>query len=262
MFVILVIFLIGSKAYDDDDLVQEVVEDAEDIYSEDPAESTYEQPPRPRRPFVHPLTDMPPAAEDIYTSYYFPKHPDLRLPIGEEVTVLCHVENEGEVDYNVSAIMGSLNNPFQFDFFVQNFTLAPIATPVPAGVEFTFAYTFQLHPALEPNEFALAATVFYDDGIRAYSSTFFNATVEVYHAKPAFTPQDILKMVVTLAATVLFGYMGFNLAFGKKSAPAALKGKGTAAKDKSKDDWSSEFLGNTSGKKSPTRSKKGGSKKK
>lgn len=62
----------------------------------------------------HPLTDMPGGADDVQTASYFPDSPDLKLPIGEVVTSLCHFANTGRSNYNISAIMGSLNAPFDF----------------------------------------------------------------------------------------------------------------------------------------------------
>lgn len=52
--------------------------------------------------FKHPLTDMPPSAEDVTTSYFFPAHTDLKMPAGEVVTALCHFANSGSGYYNIS----------------------------------------------------------------------------------------------------------------------------------------------------------------
>ncbi len=75
--------------------------------------------------FRHPLTDMPPGSSDVETSFYYPGHEDVKIPIGESVTVLCHFINDGLEPLNVTAIMGSLNNVFQFDHFIQNYSYKP-----------------------------------------------------------------------------------------------------------------------------------------
>ena len=125
--------------------------------------------------FKHPLTDMPVESEDIETSHYFPEHPDHKFPIGETVTALCHFSNDGSSYYNVSAIMGSLNSPFEFRHHYQNYSYKPIGTVVKAGEEISFKYGFQLHSELEPIEYQLAITVFYDsESGDSYSTTFFN----------------------------------------------------------------------------------------
>lgn len=122
----------------------------------------------------HPLTNMPGSSEDIETSFFFPDHPDQKLPIGEIVTVLCHFSNDGLTPLNVTAIMGSLNSPFDFNFFVQNFTYKPYGVVVKGGEEITLEYQFQLHPALEPVDFTLSQSIFYESDTEGFSSTFFN----------------------------------------------------------------------------------------
>lgn len=126
------------------------------------------------RVFRHPLTDMPAPAEDIESAHFFPDHTDQKFPIGEVVTALCHFSNEGSTFYNVSAIMGSLNSPFEFRHHFQNYSYKPFGTVVKPGEEVTFSYSFPLHPDLEPVDYQLAITVFYESDKMGYSTTFFN----------------------------------------------------------------------------------------
>ena len=42
------------------------------------------------------------------------------LPIGETVTVLCGLVNDGDAPINVTNIQGSLNSPFDFNFYLMN----------------------------------------------------------------------------------------------------------------------------------------------
>ncbi len=126
------------------------------------------------RIFKHPLTDMPSQSEDISTSFYFPSHGDLKLPIGEVVTTLCHFGNKGASYYNISAIMGSLNSPYDFRHHFQNYSYKPIGMVVKSDEEITMQYSFQLHPDLEPVDYQLSITVFYESETEAFSTTFFN----------------------------------------------------------------------------------------
>jgi translocon-associated protein subunit alpha len=130
--------------------------------------------------FKHPLTDMPVHAEDVETSPYFPQHTDHKLPVGETVTALCHFSNEGAGSYNVTAVMGSLNSPFDFRHHFQNYSYKTFGTLVKAGEEMSFKYNFQLHSDLEPVDYQLAVTVFYQSDKQSFSTTFFNqvSTVE------------------------------------------------------------------------------------
>lgn len=124
--------------------------------------------------YRHPLTDMPPSAEDVESSPFFPDHTDQKFPIGEVVTALCHFTNDGPTYYNVSAIMGSLNSPFEFSHHFQNYSYKSFGTVVKPGEEITFKYTFQLHKELEPVDYQLAITVFYESEQHSFSTTFFN----------------------------------------------------------------------------------------
>lgn len=94
--------------------------------------------------FVHPLTNMPGSAEGVETSFFYPKYSNLKFPIGEIVTVLCHFSNNDEIPYNVSAIMGSLNSPYDFSQHIQNYTYKPLGIVVRPGDEITFEYQFQV----------------------------------------------------------------------------------------------------------------------
>jgi hypothetical protein len=94
--------------------------------------------------FIHPLTNLPPSASDIETSFYYPKYSLNKMPIGEIVTILCHFSNDNEIPFNVTAIMGSLNSPFDFNFYIQNYTYKPLGIIVQPGTEVTFEYQFQV----------------------------------------------------------------------------------------------------------------------
>ena len=61
------------------------------------------------------------------------------------MTVLCHFTNTAEhYPFNVTAIMGSLNSPFDFNFHVQNYSYKPLGIAVQTDEEFTFSYEFQV----------------------------------------------------------------------------------------------------------------------
>ena len=75
----------------------------------------------------------------------FCSHPDQKFPIGETVTVLCHFTNTAEhYPFNVTAIMGSLNSPLDFNFHVQNYSYRPLGVVIRPDEEFTFFYEFQV----------------------------------------------------------------------------------------------------------------------
>jgi len=153
------------------------------------------------RAFKHPLTDMPGSAEDMRTSYFFPHQPDLKLPIGEVITALCHFSNDGSGYYNISGIMGSLNAPIDFRHHFQNYSYKPFGMVVKGGEEISLRYSFQLHPELDPVDYQLAITVFYDSESESFSNTFFNQTVELYLPTSEYDMDTISAVLYSLLST-------------------------------------------------------------
>jgi hypothetical protein len=80
----------------------------------------------------------------------------------------------------------------------------------------------QLHPNLQPAEYAIAHTIFYDDGMAGFSSTFFNQTVELYTPEEGVGVGDTLRLVFFLASTVFVGGLFYFLVF-KEELPTFKK---------------------------------------
>lgn len=189
----------------------------------------------------HPLNDMPAASEDVKVTYHFPDHQNEHLPIGGDVTILCGFENEGEEALTVTAIMGSLNSPFDFDFHLQNYSYKKVDTEVQPGEEITFDYEFKLHHTLDAVEYVVAVTVFYEDDDESFASTFFNSTVTLEEVPEPFDAQSFFSFVLTFVLLVGGGFFAWSFVFGngKKSSSRRSVERGTAAKADS--DWSSSF---------------------
>ena len=94
----------------------------------------------------HPLTDMPDASSAVEVYSVFEKYPDNRLPLSEDVLLLGGFSNQGKTTLNITSVMGSINSPFDFSFYLMNMTKKDMAIPVPPGMEHSFAYPFQIHP--------------------------------------------------------------------------------------------------------------------
>lgn len=95
--------------------------------------------------FQHPLTNMPPSSSQIHTSSLIPKYENNKLPIGKLVTILCYFSNEGDRNLNITAIMGSLNSPHDFNYHIQNYTYKQIGIILQPQEEATFEYQFQVY---------------------------------------------------------------------------------------------------------------------
>jgi hypothetical protein len=97
---------------------------------------------------------------------------------------------------NITGIMGSMNDAFEFRNFRQNFTAKGLGVVVKGGEEITLQYPFVIYKEFEPLDYTLAHTVFYESDSEAFSSTFFN---QVIAACPS--PKDVC---VTFARTYTF----------------------------------------------------------
>lgn len=129
--------------------------------------------------FLHPLTNRPGASKDISTRYFLPVHQDKKFPIGKTSTILCHISNDGKTPYNVTAVMGSLNQAKGY-FFIQNYSYKTVGILVQPGEELSLHYDFEVHKDLDAMEYQLSHTVFYsNERHRGFSTTFFNE-VRIY----------------------------------------------------------------------------------
>lgn len=124
------------------------------------------------------LTDMPEASDDVIVNGYFPKNADLKFPLGEVVDVLFGVVNEGQDRINVTAVAGSLNSPYDFNYYMQNFTEVNYNTIIFEDGELSFRYQFKPIETIDLNvEYKVALTAFYESDEELFSSTFFNGTI-------------------------------------------------------------------------------------
>ncbi|EFJ43001.1 hypothetical protein VOLCADRAFT_109993 [Volvox carteri f. nagariensis] len=129
-------------------------------------------------PRAHPLTNLPPAGE-ISTGYFFPGYPTRQFIAGEPVKVVLGVRNEASENYNISMIMGSLNNAQEFRAYYWNFTQQLYFQIVEPSKELSVEYTFLPPKDLPPNDYQVALTVFYEAADGFKSTTFFNQTITV-----------------------------------------------------------------------------------
>lgn len=156
--------------------------------------------------YKHPLTDMPPAHDGVETAFWFAKSPKTQFPAGQPGEVTVGFYNGAAEPLNISAIMGSLNSPFDFSFHVQNFTYQMYDAKLQPGGEVSLDYTFIPYGQLQPREFALALTVFYHTDKQLYSSTFFNGTVDITEPESLIDSQLIFLYLMALGAVGAIGY--------------------------------------------------------
>lgn len=231
----MVVFPTVRAAEEEDDYDDAAAETTEEAAEEEDYDNAYE----PDQVNLHPLTDMPEASPDVITSYFFTKGIESGLPVGEEASVVVGLINNGEHSINVTRAMGSLNSPFNFGFYVQNFTTGPdqqggrVYQPqveIPAGEERSIEFSFTPREDIEPVDFVLCLTVFYEDDEETFSSHFFNQTVKFYEPASEMDAQSVFTMTVGVGFALTLTYVLFNCVVGgkRRTINSDSSGKGSA----------------------------------
>jgi translocon-associated protein subunit alpha len=157
--------------------------------------------------------DVIKPAEDVVTTFLFPDHPDSKLPVGKDVTVLIGFANTADESYQVSHIGGYLHSPFDFNYYIQNFTFKGYGDVVAPTSEVTFEYSFKSDETLLPLEYWLSVFIQYNSTTNdVYRNTVYNATIEIYEQAEAYDAKRFLSSAVfALGALGVAVYIGYNV---------------------------------------------------
>ena len=186
-----------ALAQDDEDEVDDDELEAEDVEEDEDEDADSGS--------VHPLTDMEGPSPDVLTTYILPElGDDLRVPVGEDVSIILGFINDVKTDSDggsmkVKAITGSLTSVRNPSAYIQNFTVLafnPVEI-VDAGAEMSFEYLFRVDSGVDLQPSQLALTVFYEgldeDGAPVdFTSTFFNETVMLHEDNKSFLLVDVI----------------------------------------------------------------------
>lgn len=236
-----------------DDVEDEVVDGEESVY-EEPVMEEYEE-----EEEWDGITLI--EHDDIITTVRFPGHPDKRLPLKEELTVLIGVTNNGKEVYNISVVGAALHSPFDFDYYIQNFTRKGFSEVMPPTAQYTLEYKFTPEAKLEPLEYWFSIFILINGTQRIYRNYAYNSTLTLT-AAPTNVLADIASVLFTL---VVLGGVGFGvytmITGGKKSKSKTKSAAPVAKKDDDDDDWDTDVYtqAKTSravGKKGPKKNKK------
>ncbi|OAY37293.1 translocon-associated protein subunit alpha [Manihot esculenta] len=179
-------------------------------------------------------------APGVDTVCVFPKNSARLVPAGEEAELLVGLKNDGESSINVIAIKASVHLPFDHRMLVQNLTAQPFNNAtVPASTQATFPYVFAVSKYLQPGNFDLVGTIFYEIDQHPYQSTFYNGTIEVVESGGFLSVESVFLVTLGVALLVLLGLWIHgqiqNLSKKTKRAPKVEIGTGT--RDASMDEW-------------------------
>jgi len=153
----------------------------------------------------------PVPSPDVRTAIVFPDFPTKRIPSGEIVEVLLGFTNTGRKEFNITTVTASLNHPVDTKYYIQNFTKIEYGLPVGAEEQISLSYRFRPDPLLEPRDFVLILSVFYqDESLTNYTNIFFNSTVSITEPDITFDFQKMFLYVGFLAVVGLIGFLVYR----------------------------------------------------
>lgn len=115
---------------------------------------------------------------NVSTSYYFPDHPDEKLPIGQEIMVLIDFSNNDEVAVDVSGIGAWLHSPYDLKYHIQSFTMRSLSAHAQGGSQVSLEYKFKTDAGLEPLSFWISGVVEYTCKEEVFRTVWVNSTID------------------------------------------------------------------------------------
>jgi len=222
-------------ADEDEDVEDLVVEDEEESFDADEEELFEEEEEEEEEEEWDGVTYT--AHDDLVTQAYFPDYPDKRIPINKEVTMLVSVTNTGRDNLNISFIGAYLHSPYDINYYIQNFTVKPLADYLYPSAQYTIEYTFKADQKLEPLQYWFSAFIMVNGTTRLYKQTPINGTLDLVLENSDFGLNDVLMWIVSFAIIGGGSYFvadSFNFIPKPKKTRKVVE-QGT--KDDDKNDW-------------------------
>lgn len=161
---------------------------------------------------------------DVTTTYLLPNNLDKKLPIGQPVTLLINFINNGQEVINVTNVGAFLHSPFDFNYYIQNFTAKPVVGGIVGPLsQISLEYEYLADPKLEPLEFWMSAFVEYnaEGSDTVYRNVVFNETVSLVNTGSSWDFGMLLSSLLLVVVAVFGGYS--LLTSTKKGAKAKKK---------------------------------------
>jgi len=190
------------------------------------------------------------ASGDVQTFSLLPDYPEKRIIVGEKVIVLMSFINKGESSFNLTQTGAYLHSPFDFNYYMQNFTAKPLTdTIVEPQTQFSVEYTFVPEVNLIDGslEYTMSAYIDYNstgEEPEQFRSTVFNETVTLVEAPSTVDIKRFFTWFLLLAGVGLLVYIGvgvFNKTYTTKSKSHGSKfERGTSSTENTDDSWNFE----------------------
>lgn len=174
--------------------------------------------------------------QDVKTHIVFPKGKDYQFQLGEPINLLVGFRNTGDDTLNLTMVRTFFHSPFDFNFFIQNFTGRPIGQIVPPKTSFTVEYAFLPDSNLEPITYQLSAYTFYtDEDERLWANIVFNDTITMYDAPGVFGGKNY--MLYSIVGGGVFFALYLFCCSGKKRSSARRTSQSQAGEAATDEDW-------------------------
>jgi len=239
-----------ARAEDDEDDIDVDDEDKDDLKPDD---LEYDEDDGILRP--HP---------DVRASVHFPEFSDKKFDLGARVNALIGFNNKGNNPFNVTAIGAFFHSPYDYSYYIQNFSYRDVGVILQGHWQVTFEYSFAPDKGLEPVEYWLSGWIDYNSSEgREYRSTWFNGTVTLVEKNTEFDIRKTLSylfLLFLLGLTIYFAINYQTLTGGKKKKERKPYTEKAAPKATTDADWGTIYKPATQarrvGSKTPKKSNK------
>jgi len=153
----------------------------------------------------------------VSTTFIFPDSATRKFTVGNEINLLLGFTNNGEETYNITAVGGHLHSPFDFSYYIQNFSVKAVGVSVGPHEQVSVEYNFKPDKSLEPLEFSFSCYVLYNSTIKneTFRNVFFNATIELVEKQSDVNIRRVFSYFFALAVAGLVAYFAYNYTLTK-----------------------------------------------
>jgi len=178
---------------------------------------------------------------DVRTVVYFPDFTDKKFHVGEKVNALIGFNNKGDSGFNVTAIGAFFHSPYDYSYYIQNFSAREVGVTLAGHWQVTFEYVFWPDKGLEPLDYWLSGWILYNstDG-REHISTWYNGTVQLVEKNTEFDIRRVFSYFLLASGIGLVVYIVIHVSQSggkKKKERKPYSERSTAPVETTDADW-------------------------
>jgi len=186
---------------------------------------------------------------DVRATAHFPEFTDKKFDLGAKVNALIGFNNKGKHAFNVTAIGAFFHSPYDYSYYIQNFSYRDVGVILQGHWQVTFEYVFAPDKGLEPVDYWLSGWIDYNSSEgREYRSTWYNGTVTLVEKNADFDIRKIfsyLFLLALLAGAIYFAINYQTLTGGKKKKERRPERTSAPPKETTDADWGTIYKPST-----------------